>query len=373
MSTIRSYGRSFFQVTTGDGRSLLVFVAIALALTGLFALLLGVSGQFLPHDERFLGMAAGQLCALHGCRVVHFMVHNRISFGGALIAVGLLYLWLAMSPLRQMQAWAWWAVLLSGAIGFASFLAYLGSGYLDTWHGAATLVLLACFVLGLVRSRASLVRPRGLQSLWHPALRVRWSSAHGLGRACLLAAASGLTIGGLSILAIGMTCVFVPQDLAYLGLSFEDLHALNPRLVPLIAHDRIGFGGAVCCCGVTLFAAVWCGRPSRSLWAVLCLAGLAGFGAAIGAHPAIGYNDPVHLAPAVLGATLYLLGLLLTYWPMACGHEGAHRGRRQTTLPGGYGAQGQQPEPVSDIGSHEVELPCPIAPKRRERFPRSAN
>jgi hypothetical protein len=352
MSTIRSYGRSFFQVTTGDGRPLLVFVAIGLALTGLFALLLGVSGQFLPHDERFLGMAAEQLCALHGCRVVHFMVHNRISFGGALIAVGLLYLWLAMSPLRHKQAWAWWAVLLSGAIGFASFLAYLGSGYLDSWHGAATLVLLPCFVLGLVRSRASLAHPRGLQSLWPPALRVHWSSAHGLGRACLLAAACGLTIGGLSILAIGMTCVFVPQDLAYLGLSIEDLQALNPRLVPLIAHDRIGFGGAVCCCGVALFVSVWCARPSRSLWAVLCLAGLAGFGAAIGAHPAIGYNDPIHLAPAILGVVLYLLGLLLTYRPMARGHEGGHRRRRQTTLQGRSESRGQQPGLLPYIGSY---------------------
>ena len=37
--------------------------------------------------------------------------------------------------------------------GFVSFLAYLGYGYLDTWHGLATLVLLPCFVLGLVRAR----------------------------------------------------------------------------------------------------------------------------------------------------------------------------------------------------------------------------
>src|SRR5713226_5512016 len=98
----------------GAGRLLLRVSACALVLSGLFALLLGATGRFLPHDERFLGMTAADLCALHGCRIVHFMVHDRVSFGGAMIAVGLLYLWLAESPVRQGQAWAWWLLFLSG-------------------------------------------------------------------------------------------------------------------------------------------------------------------------------------------------------------------------------------------------------------------
>jgi hypothetical protein len=126
-----------------------------------------------------------------------------------------------------------------------------------------------------------------------------------------------------------MTCVFVPQDLAYLGLKFGELHALNPRLVPLIAHDRAAFGGAVCCCGLALLYCIWYGRPSRSLWQVLCLAGLIGFGTAVGVHPAVGYNDTIHLAPAVLGAALYLLGLVLMYRPMTRGsrHTSEEMGR----------------------------------------------
>lgn len=331
-----STARPDYRVTPGEGSSLLVIVGLALLLSGLLALLLGVSGRFLPHDERFLGMTAEQLCAQHGCRVVHFMVHDRVSFGGALVAVGLLYLWLVASPLRQKQAWAWWTLLLSGVVGFGSFLAYLGYGYLDTWHGVATLLLLPCFVLGLARSRACLVRPGGVRSLLRPSVRVRWSSAHGLGRGFLLGTACGLVGGGLTILTVGMTCVFVPQDLAYLGLRVGDLHALNPRLVPLIAHDRAGFGGAVCCGGLALFASVWCGPPSRSLWWVLSFAGLAGFGAAIGVHPAIGYDDPVHLAPAVLGAALYLLGMVLTFRPMV-----------------------QGPNAEVDFGHHEGKLLCP--------------
>jgi hypothetical protein len=284
------------------GRLPLVLLALALLLSGLFALWLGLTGRFLPYDERFLGMTARQLCARHGCRIVHFMIHDRVAFGGALVAVAVLYLWLAESPLRQGQAWAWWAFLASGAVGFASFLAFLGFGYLDLWHMLATLGLVPMYALGLARSRRALV---------HPAPGPR--PVGGAGLACLLAASLGLAAAGLTILVVGMTCVFVPQDLAFMGVSVEELHALNPRLVPLIAHDRAGFGGAVCCFGIALVCCVRWGQPSRGLWLALCLAGVAGFGTAIGIHPAVGYDDPEHLAPAVAGAALYLAGLVLTY------------------------------------------------------------
>jgi hypothetical protein len=111
----------------------------------------------------------------------------------------------------------------------------------------------------------------------------------------------------------------VPQDLAYMGLSAEALQQINPRLIPLIAHDRAGFGGGVCTCGMLLFFCVWCGSPSRSLWQAIALAGIAGFTTAIGIHPIIGYTDLTHLGPAVLGAAIYGTGLVLTYGPMVKG------------------------------------------------------
>jgi hypothetical protein len=49
---------------------------------------------------------------------------------------------------------------------------------------------------------------------------------------------------------------------------------------------------------------------------MLMLAGAAGFGTAIGAHPAVGYVDLVHLGPAVFGAITYTVGLGLTYRAM---------------------------------------------------------
>ena len=51
-------------------------------------------------------------------------------------------------------------------------------------------------------------------------------------------------------------------------------------------------------------------RPSRSLRQALALAGLAGFGAAIDVHVAVGYTDPLHLAPAVAGAARFVIGLV---------------------------------------------------------------
>lgn len=316
----RGDDRGFVSALIGDGRPLLAFTGLALALSGLGALFLAATGHFLPHDERFLGMTSQDLCSWNGCRVVHFMIHDRVSFGGALVAIGLIYLWLAEFPLKNGEAWAWWLFLISGAEGFASFFAYLGYGYLDTWHGIATLGLLPCFLLGLVRSRLMLARRQSSGALRTPSIRVPWLSRAGLGRACLLATALGFVGAGLTILTVGMTSVFVPQDLGYLGVSVEDLRALNGRLVPLIAHDRAGFGGAVCCFGLLLLGTVWCARPSRSLWQALAIAGTIGFAAAIGVHPVIGYVDSVHLAPAVIGAFSYTAGLL-AYRPACFGER----------------------------------------------------
>ena len=85
----------------GDGRPLLVLVALGLMLSGIFALFLSATGTFLPHDVSFLGMQPGALCDLHQCRIVHFIFHDRVSFGGTLMAIGALYLWLLAFPLRQ--------------------------------------------------------------------------------------------------------------------------------------------------------------------------------------------------------------------------------------------------------------------------------
>jgi hypothetical protein len=292
-----------------DGRPLLQLSAVMLLLSGLFALFLSGRREFLPHDVAFLGISAERLCQIAECRVVNFMFHDRVAFGGTLIAVAVLYLWLAAFPLREGARWAWWTVLLSGTLGFGSFLAYLGYGYLDDWHGVATLALLPVFAIGLWRTR-TLARLPALGWLRTPEGRAAGGAVR-LGRMGLVATGLGMVSAGAVILVVGASRVFVPQDLAYIGMSREALDAVNPNLIPLIAHDRAGFGGGLASAGILVTLCAWYARPSRAFRQAILISGSAGFGCAIGVHYLAGYTDWTHLAPALAGAGLFLASVTL--------------------------------------------------------------
>ena len=77
----------------GDGSVLLTLTGVGLLVSGCFAIFLAMRREFLPHDVAFLGMNGEQLCRFAGCRIVGFMFHDRVAFGGTLIAVAILYLW----------------------------------------------------------------------------------------------------------------------------------------------------------------------------------------------------------------------------------------------------------------------------------------
>ena len=108
-----------------------------------------------------------------------------------------------------------------------------------------------------------------------------------------------------------MTTVFVPQDLEFMATTRGATSAINPHLLPLIAHDRAGFGGALASFAVAMFALLRYGRASRALWQALAIAGIAGFATAVGVHPAIGYLSVTHLGPAVGGCVIFATGLWL--------------------------------------------------------------
>lgn len=293
------------------GPLLSALTGLALAGSGLFALYLAATVKLLPHDVAYLGMTVEELCGRNQCRIVHFMAHDRVAFGGSILSIGFLYIWLGLGPLARGEAWSWWTLLLSGGLGFASFLTYLGTGYLDVWHGWATLALLPCWALGLAAAWPRLSRPRGPDVLKRPGAPAWLWSPAGQGRALLIFTAIGMILGGLTIMAVGMTAVFVPQDLEYMGITAAELQAINERLVPLIAHDRAGFGGGLSAGGLAILLAAWCGfRPGdRVLWWVFLAAGLVGFGTSIGVHAVVGYMDFVHLLPAYVGALAFLAGI----------------------------------------------------------------
>jgi hypothetical protein len=93
-----------------------------------------------------------------------------------------------------------------------------------------------------------------------------------------------------------------------MGVSVERLNELSPVLIPLIAHDRAGFGGGLFSVGLLLILMMRHAPITRSFVELIVLMGLAGFGAALGVHFAVGYTDVTHLAPAYLGCLLFAAG-----------------------------------------------------------------
>ncbi|GGG19536.1 hypothetical protein GCM10007304_36840 [Rhodococcoides trifolii] len=309
--------RGLARSVVGDGVPLLMATAGILALAGGFAMFLSLTGEFLPHDLAYLGMSADELCGIADCHVVHFMLHDRMAFGGSVFGIGVLYGYLALFPLRRRESWAWWLLALSGVLGFSSFLGYLSFGYLDTWHAAITLFLLPLFVIGLIMTWRTLEHPRSLAVVVVPVARPNFRTRAGIGRVCLLLGAAGTFAAGTEIFRIGLMETFVPADLTFLGVSADHLEHLNDRLVPLVAHDRAGFGAAVVIQGLLSFGCLWSNSTSvevsKALWQTIFLAGVVSLSAAIGTHFIVGYIDLWHLAPPVAAAVALVVGLTLSY------------------------------------------------------------
>ena len=91
-----------------------------------------------------------------------------------------------------------------------------------------------------------------------------------------------------AISVVGMTSVFVDTDLAYIGLTQPEICGVSDRLLPVIAHDRAGFGGGLFSIGVMVIIIVLHAPVTRSFLQVMMLSGGAGFFAAIGVHFAVG-------------------------------------------------------------------------------------
>lgn len=305
--------RTLSEALLSDGTFLLIFTGIILVLSGLFVIVQSVTGHFLPHDVLYLELDASQLSAFNDGTITKFMFHDRISFGGSIIAVGLLYMWLAEFPLKKKEVWSWYLFLFSGLIGFGSFFTYLGYGYLDSWHGVATLALMPFFVAGMIRSY-SLVKDNGsIRHLVMSRERLCLRSRYGIGRMLLLFSAVGIFLAGMTIMIVGMTTIFVPQDLEYMDITVCGLDKINSNLKPLIAHDRAAFGGGLATIGLLYFFIIRCSDAMISLWQILAVSLAVGFSTAIGVHYFIGYTSVTHLLPAYCGVMTSVVGLVMTY------------------------------------------------------------
>jgi hypothetical protein len=284
-------------------------------LGSLLALVFAATSVVLPYDEAFVGMARADLEAVNP-RLLPFMTHDRLTLAGTMVAIGVLYLGLSLYGVRRGLHWARQAIYYSAFTGFASFFLFLGFGYLDPFHAFVTVVLLQ-FLLLAVHCRLGRHTPTVAPDLRGDAAW-RW----GLwGQLLLIIHGVALLGAGVAICTIGVTRVFVPEDLMFMRTTAEALRSANPRLVPLVAHDRATFGGMLLASGwVFLLPALWgFRRGSAWLWWSLLAGGLSAYAAAIGVHYAVGYTDLHHLIPAFAGLFLFVLGLGLSYPYLAAG------------------------------------------------------
>jgi len=288
-------------------------MGVGMLVGGVLAFVIAATKVVLPYDESFLGMTRDELPLINP-HLLDFMAHDRISLAGVMIAVGVLYVGLSVFGSRQGLHWARQTVLISAITGFLTFFLFLGFGYLDPFHAFVTVALLQLMVLGVharLGTYTPSVRPerRGNRawrlSLWGQLLLV----LHGF----------GLLGAGAAISVIGVTHVFVHADLEFMRTTADALATADPRLVPLVAHDRATLGGMLLAAGwLFLLPALWGFRSgSRWLWWSSLIAGVIAYAAAIGVHYAVGYLSMKHLLPAFGGLAVMLVGLILSY-PFLC-------------------------------------------------------
>ena len=298
----------------------LMLLGAAMLFGGLLAFAIAATRVVLPYDENYLGVTREQFPRINP-RLLAFMAHDRVSLAGSMIAIGAFYIFLSWFGVRRGWHWAKKSVQASAFAGFASFFLFLGFGYFDPFHAFVTAVLLQLLLMSLPTKLGpaepspypDLRRDRAWRlSQWGQLVFV----AHGFSLIC-----AGVTIAG-----VGSSHVFVPEDLEFMQTTGEALQNANPRLLPVVAHDRASFGGMLVCNGlVMLTSALWgFRRGARWLWWMYLAACVPAYAAAIGVHLGVGYMNPMHLAPAMGGFGLLLAGLALSYGYLAADNP-AHR------------------------------------------------
>jgi dihydroorotate dehydrogenase len=290
-----------------------MLMGLGMVIGSLMALAIAATRVVLPYDEQFVGMTRAELEQVNP-RLLSFLAHDRVSLAGSMVAIGTLYLGLSLFGIRRGLHWAQQSVFWSAFTGFGTFFLFLGYGYLDTFHAFVTAVLLQLLLLGV---HSPLGPPPVPDS---PALYGDWPWRMSLwGQLILIGHAGAVLVAGLVISGVGVTRIFVPEDLAFMQTTAEALRQANPKLLPLIAHDRATFGGMLVSAGlVLLLPALWGFRPcSAWLWWTQLVAVVLAYAAALAVHLVVGYTDLWHLTPAYGGLAIFLFGLGLSY-PFLC-------------------------------------------------------
>jgi dihydroorotate dehydrogenase len=306
-----------------------LLMGLGMLVGGLMALVIAATRVVMPYDEATVGLTRDQIAAINE-HLLHFMQHDRVTLAGTMLSVSILYVALSLYGSRRGRHWAHVAMLASASAGFASFFLFLGFGYFDPFHAFVTAVLLQLLLLAAHCDipRERLMSPPELTNdrAWRLS---QW------GQLIFIVHGAVLVVAGCVIAFIGITTVFVPEDLEFMQTSAECLTAVHPRLVPLVAHDRATFGGMLIACGVcVLLSSLWGFRRGQAwLWWALMTAGGTAYCATILVHWHVGYTSLKHLLPAFGGLAMLLAGGALSWKHL---HPGSltpsqRRGRVQET------------------------------------------
>ena len=273
----RVFGESWFWA---------LLMGLSMLLGGVLAMLLAVTRVVLPYDEALAGLTREELAAVNE-RLLAFMTHDRVTLSGTMLAVGILYTVLAWFGIRRGIHWAWLTVVVSALAGFVSFFSFLGFGYFDPFHAFVTAILFQLLLLTVhshLRTRQTMEAP----DLFNDG---RWRASQ-WGQLSFVIHGAVLITAGVVISCVGMTSVFVHEDLEFMHTTVHELSTAHPQLVPLVAHDRATFGGMLIACGAaTLLPALWGFRRGQAwLWWALMIAGTIAYTATIAVHWTVGYD-----------------------------------------------------------------------------------
>ncbi|ORB60260.1 hypothetical protein BST43_04245 [Mycobacteroides saopaulense] len=284
-----------------------VLVGLGLIVAGVGAAAIALGPVLLWYDRDYLGLSVGDLNGINH-HLVGFLQHDRITMAGNMIGIGTLYLGLASGGIREGHRWARNALLMSGLIAFLTYFYFVVTGFLEPLHTLVVVVLFPMLLLAVWRAPSVVHWPPIVEGPESQRRRALW------GQLLMIGVGGGLFVAGAVISTVGLTSVFVPTDLDFLGTSFEALHAADEHLPSFIAHDRAGFGGALMGAGLAvLLISLWgWRRGERWVWWSL-LAGCA-FGTApvLAIHFAIGYTHFEHLLPVYVLVVVTVAALALS-------------------------------------------------------------
>lgn len=275
---------------------------------GLLALGFSMTSVILSYDEAFLQLTREQLLTLNP-KIINFMAHDRMTLAGTMISGGILYIQLARNGVRFGIHWARKAINIAAIIGFLGILFFIGYGYFDWLHGLFWVILIPVFYLGWKKtknaSEVSTSNNRTNHLAWK---KGTW------GQLSFVILGFAFILGGIVISTIGVTNVFVSTDIIYICMTPEQLNAMTEKLIPVIAHDRAGFGGALISVGLLVLTLSLWGFHQGEMWVwyTLLIGGIPAFCAGLLTHFFIGYTTFIHLLPAYIAFVLYIVGLVLS-------------------------------------------------------------